>query len=68
MEMVKSGIESHRMFLDRDLQRYLLLKGNSENGEFVRGREHDPAIAWDSLTALLSMTSVPKLTELIFLF
>jgi len=29
MEMVKSGTESHRMFLDGDLQRYLPLKGKS---------------------------------------
>lgn len=60
MEMVKSGTKSHRMFLDGDLQRYLPLKGKSV-GEFVKGRDHDPALAWDSLTTMLSMNSVPKL-------
>lgn len=66
--MVKSGTERHRMFLDGDLQRYLLLKGKSENRECVKGRDHDLATAWHSLRALLSVNSVPELVELIFLF
>ena len=50
------------------LQLYLLIKRKSENGEFVKGRDRDSDIAWDSLTALLSMNSVLTFIELIFCF